>query len=896
MLKNIKKIFLLSLVLIGSSCFAMRQAALKLYPALRQSSRRLFSNYPDFTSSFNTMHAAHGSYDHFEHNNIKSTFESHNQDVTHSTDLVNHPTDLRDDVNQRTLQDKEDLNFLNAQKEFTKEDLDLILEGKNNPQPQQPNKDPNVIDVTEVNNTINNNQLQSAMGIAPQSQSIATWAKPADWIQPKSEQSGQHSNGLPQNQYPSFDALPASSLTIDNFSVRSSGRGKGYGNDNAALYAAYKAHLIALDKELFDADFKPAADQHAIDKHAKESSLKHSTEIQSNMMKAGKEIDNLRKEYRSLFIAYTEFIKGKNPDTMSPAACKYAGDLLGKMKTNVHEMTTKQACLDADKARVEQHNNHIKDGLSSYKNDIKSFSDSDFADDITKIKNNNAKIGKSIENKYKLLHCLESELAKVEKHLKQCKSSNIFTYVLAKLNHNEHWLKSEKDCLVTYIKNLIAEITQNEGQAALNEQKIAYAREMALHEQELQDTLWQNLGISADARALISKADAQLAHFEQLRADEQQQIVDLLNHGAQEQKTINNPACDKVIIATAKVADTACQAYHKGNSELGSTLVTFGHTIIDCAAAYAKGAIQGVGNNIQHKLDHPMQALGQLAIGVVAVAALPLAPVASTVILGASVAAAVVDVTHKLANLPLIEACQKAGEMSGDFAADCVILNKTINAASSVAKIVATETIELMNVAKQELAAMGKFTKAEIDAFIKSEKLIANSIEGVEITFNAKKADLTKAAESLHSEMSSFDKGKNAVKSEGAGAGSSTERKGTFASSKQIEYSSFGGYEDAGYHHIQSKGNIKSMAPKNGASAFKESVVVENNGGLMQEGKRRVGVSDGEYVVFDRTSKGITPDKDIFHGHVRSWTDLGPAMQQALKKAGLTNNNGKIIR
>jgi len=149
---------------------------------------------------------------------------------------------------------------------------------------------------------------------------------------------------------------------------------------------------------------------------------------------------------------------------------------------------------------------------------------------------------------------------------------------------------------------------------------------------------------------------------------------------------------------------------------------------------------------------------------------LPLAPVTSTVILGASVAIAVVDITQKLANLPLVEACQKAGEMSGDFAADYVAFNKAINATSTVAKIVITETVEIMNIAKQELAAMGKFTKAEIDAWIKSEKLVASSVEGLEITVNAKKADLAKGAESLHLEMNSFDKAKNPVKSSGDGA------------------------------------------------------------------------------------------------------------------------------
>ncbi len=52
---------------------------------------------------------------------------------------------------------------------------------------------------------------------------------------------------------------------------------------------------------------------------------------------------------------------------------------------------------------------------------------------------------------------------------------------------------------------------------------------------------------------------------------------------------------------------------------------------------------------------------------------------------------------------------------------------------------------------------------------------------------------------------------------------------------------------------------------------------------------RRVGISDGEIVVFDETSSGI------FHGHVRSWSELSEQMKAALRKAGKVNKKGKII-
>jgi hypothetical protein len=54
---------------------------------------------------------------------------------------------------------------------------------------------------------------------------------------------------------------------------------------------------------------------------------------------------------------------------------------------------------------------------------------------------------------------------------------------------------------------------------------------------------------------------------------------------------------------------------------------------------------------------------------------------------------------------------------------------------------------------------------------------------------------------------------------------------------------------------------------------------------------RRVGVDpvNQEFVVFDETTQGR------FHGHVRTWDQLTPAMRSALIKAGLATTKGKII-
>ena len=51
---------------------------------------------------------------------------------------------------------------------------------------------------------------------------------------------------------------------------------------------------------------------------------------------------------------------------------------------------------------------------------------------------------------------------------------------------------------------------------------------------------------------------------------------------------------------------------------------------------------------------------------------------------------------------------------------------------------------------------------------------------------------------------------------------------------------------------------------------------------------RRVGVSNGQIIVFDETTPGV------FHGHVRTWETLTQPMKNALINSGLVNRHGKI--
>jgi hypothetical protein len=91
-----------------------------------------------------------------------------------------------------------------------------------------------------------------------------------------------------------------------------------------------------------------------------------------------------------------------------------------------------------------------------------------------------------------------------------------------------------------------------------------------------------------------------------------------------------------------------------------------------------------------------------------------------------------------------------------------------------------------------------------------------------------------------------------------------------------------GTFENAPYHGKTSN-SVKSKAPNDGQAALNNSVSIGSNT------TRRVGVSNGEIVVLDQTSP------EVFHGHVRSWNELTPQMQSALRKAGLVNKKGKII-
>jgi RHS repeat-associated protein len=89
-------------------------------------------------------------------------------------------------------------------------------------------------------------------------------------------------------------------------------------------------------------------------------------------------------------------------------------------------------------------------------------------------------------------------------------------------------------------------------------------------------------------------------------------------------------------------------------------------------------------------------------------------------------------------------------------------------------------------------------------------------------------------------------------------------------------------YEGADYHGPVASGR-KNPAPPNGQAALDLSVRVKSTS------PTRVGIDyeAGGFAVFNGSN-------GVFHGHVRTWAELDPAMRSALYKAGMVTKRGKI--
>lgn len=103
-------------------------------------------------------------------------------------------------------------------------------------------------------------------------------------------------------------------------------------------------------------------------------------------------------------------------------------------------------------------------------------------------------------------------------------------------------------------------------------------------------------------------------------------------------------------------------------------------------------------------------------------------------------------------------------------------------------------------------------------------------------------------------------------------------------------------YEPSDKHRAKARvvaGRTVQKAPTNGQDALDASVI------FSEHTSRRVGVDGetGEFVVFDRTGNKVA-DKQVvggvYHGHVRTWDELEPEMQNALEQEGLVDSRGRV--
>ena len=110
------------------------------------------------------------------------------------------------------------------------------------------------------------------------------------------------------------------------------------------------------------------------------------------------------------------------------------------------------------------------------------------------------------------------------------------------------------------------------------------------------------------------------------------------------------------------------------------------------------------------------------------------------------------------------------------------------------------------------------------------------------------------------------------------------------------------GYEAGGKHGAVARGSsrgVNSAEPLNGQGALDNSF--EWTPEAPGQAPRRIGASDGEIVILDRT--GRTPcgcsveggENEIWHGHVRSWDQLLPGMQSGLRKSGIVDKKGRPL-
>jgi hypothetical protein len=101
-------------------------------------------------------------------------------------------------------------------------------------------------------------------------------------------------------------------------------------------------------------------------------------------------------------------------------------------------------------------------------------------------------------------------------------------------------------------------------------------------------------------------------------------------------------------------------------------------------------------------------------------------------------------------------------------------------------------------------------------------------------------------------------------------------------------------FDNASYHHQNSSGK-KGPPPTNGQETLREYSIVVINKSKSNDYKppRRIAYNPNtkEISMFDTSN----PDSIIYHGHIRTWSQLDTDQQNTLIKAGLFKPGGKPI-
>jgi len=276
--------------------------------------------------------------------------------------------------------------------------------------------------------------------------------------------------------------------------------------------------------------------------------------------------------------------------------------------------------------------------------------------------------------------------------------------------------------------------------------------------------------------------------------------------------------------------------------------------LLDCGVAFAEGAFQAV-KNIGNQLRHPIVTAANVG-GSIFMAGY---------YLGTMLAILIDDGILSFIDPKELE--RRMARRVGPISETLDAIEDTLKSITprDVVKESTTFIVEGWLTGKILSASAKFFKEAKTSIFEMAKKLIKGGKEAEAIIAEGFPVRARIAKESTNCLFSFKDSGKQTGRSISKSA------------------KPHGGYKDAPYHSRVGN-SLKSKKPMNGQQALDVSICLNNNTA------RRISINNGEFVVLDKTSKGL------YHGHVRSWSELTHEMKRVFIKEGLVNHKGKIIR